>query len=71
VQSYKSPFKSLGVAGAAAAVITGLAQLTGYVVEPADAKELGELFAGSITIVAGVVALVGRLRASAKLRLGG
>jgi uncharacterized protein YdgA (DUF945 family) len=71
MQSYKSPFQSIGVAGAIAAILIGVAQVLGYTIEPSHAKDLGELIAGSVTIVAGIAAAVGRIRASARIRLRG
>ena len=69
MQSYKSPFKSIGVAGAIAGVLVGGAQVLGYSIDQSDAKDLGELIAGGATIVAGIAAAAGRIRASARIRL--
>lgn len=67
----KSPLLSLGVLGGSGAVIAGAAQMLGYVVSPADAAELSTELTGLATSVAGVVAVVGRIRANTRISLTG
>ena len=69
MNGFISPFQSLGLAAAAATAIVGVGQLLGYAVEPAAAKDLSEAVFGAVTIVTGIVAAVGRIRASKKIKL--
>ena len=64
----KSAFQSVGLAGAVATVFVGAGQLLGYAIDPADAQQLSQLIFGGVTIVTGIVAAVGRIRAKAQLR---
>lgn len=63
----KSPFLSRGVIGSAAAIGFGLVQMAGYVVTPADTAEGTSLLIGLGTSVAGIVALVGRVKARKRI----
>lgn len=67
----KSPFTSLGVIGGSGAFILGAAQLIGYVVTPADAVDLSTAVTGLMTSAAGIVAVIGRIRASKRISLKG
>mgnify|MGYP003624350081 CR=1 FL=1 len=67
----KSPFLSLGILGGSGAIITGLVQMIGYVITPADAADLSAALTGIVTSGAGVVAIVGRIRASKRISLIG
>ena len=68
-QQSKSPFMSLGVLGGGGAIITGLAQIVGYTVTPADAAEFGTLVSGLVTSVTGLLAIYGRVRATKRISL--
>lgn len=65
----KSPLKSLGVWGGGTGIVIGLLQMVGYTVQPAEVNEASQLITGLITSGAGLVALVGRIRARQKINL--
>lgn len=67
----KSPFLSLGVLGGGGAIITGLAQIAGYAVTPVDAADLSTAVTGLITSAAGLIAVIGRIRATKRVSLLG
>ncbi|RYH04116.1 hypothetical protein EU805_01725 [Salipiger sp. IMCC34102] len=69
MEQQKSPLKSLTVGGGLAAVIVGAGQLVGVAVTPAEINELFAAGVSIVTIVSGVVAIVGRIRARSTIRL--
>lgn len=69
MNGFKSPFQSLGLAAAAATAMVGVSQMLGYAVEPAAAKDLSDALFGGVTIVTGIAAAVGRIRASKRIKL--
>ena len=72
----KNPWVSKGVVGGALAAIAGVAMLVGVDFTPEDAKAIGDsvdvvadkLFE-VVSIVGGVLAIVGRITASSKIKL--
>ncbi|WP_339636186.1 hypothetical protein [uncultured Sulfitobacter sp.] len=67
----KSPLMSLGVLGGSGAVLLGIAQLVGWSLTPNDAAELSDGLKGLATSVAGIVAVIGRIRATKRISLTG
>lgn len=59
----KSFLKSRGVWGGAIATGLGLGQMLGYAITPADIAEGRELVEGLVVSGAGILALIGRIRA--------
>jgi hypothetical protein len=49
--------------------MVGVSQMLGYAVEPAAAKDLSDALFGGVTIVTGIAAAVGRIRASKRIKL--
>lgn len=68
MNSQKSPFRSVGVAGGAAAVIVGIGQLIGVAITPGDVNEAIGYAVSAATIVSGVAAMFGRVRANSTIR---
>jgi hypothetical protein len=67
----KSPLMSLGVLGGSGAVILGIAQLIGWSLTADDAAQLSDAFKGLAVSVAGIAAVVGRVRATKRISLTG
>lgn len=63
----KSLLKSRGVWGGAIGTLLGATQLFGYTVTAADARELADLVQGLIAALAGILAVIGRIRATKKI----
>lgn len=59
----KSAFLSRGVWGGGIVLLLGVAQIAGYAVQPEDVTEAKELVEGLVVSGAGLLALVGRIRA--------
>lgn len=71
----KNPWVSKGVVGGALAAIAGVAMLVGVDFTPEDAKAVGDAvdFAADklfeiISIVGGVLAIIGRIAANSKIK---
>lgn len=64
---FKSPFTSKGVIGAVAGIALGGLQLLGYAVSADDVATAKDLLLGLATSSAGLVALVGRIKASKRI----
>ncbi|PHP27988.1 hypothetical protein [Limimaricola cinnabarinus] len=66
--NYKSALQSLTIWGGSAAVVAALVQIIwGVAVSPADQVSLGQHFAEIASGVGGILAIIGRIRASAKI----
>lgn len=66
-QTPKSFLQSRGVWGGAVAVLGGLGGLFGYTIPPQDAVQLPILLSGIASSVGGVLAIVGRIKATRKI----
>ena len=64
---YKSALHSKGVWGGAVAISAGLAGVLGYTVTPADQVQIVNLAAGVVSAVGGVLAIIGRIRATKRI----
>lgn len=67
----KSPLKSKTVWGGAGAVVIGLLNLLAWLTAPENAAEVGELATGVVATVSGAIAIYGRIKAVAKVAIGG
>lgn len=65
----KSIFQSRTMWGGGIALLAGAAQIVGYTVTPADTVEATGLITGLITSGAGLLTLVGRIRATKRVKL--
>ena len=64
---YKSAFASKGVWGGLIAVAAGLLAVFGYSISPADQVQLVNLVAGLISAIGGILAIIGRIRATKRI----
>ena len=67
VTEIKSPLASRGVWGGAIAIAAGVAGVLGYTVSPADQVQFVNLVAGLVSAVGGVLAIIGRIRATKRI----
>lgn len=64
---YKSVFASKGVWGGLIAVAAGLLAVLGYSISPADQALLVNLVAGVVSTIGGILAIIGRIRATKRI----
>ena len=67
----KSPYQSIGLVAGVATAIVGAGQLLGYAIDPADAQQLSDAIFGGVTVVTGIAAAIGRIRASRRIAFRG
>ena len=64
---FKSALHSKGVWGGLIAMAAGLLGLLGYTISPADQVQLVNLVAGIISAIGGILAIIGRIRATKRI----
>ena len=67
ITEYRSAFASKGVWGGLVALAAGLLAMSGYTISPADQVQLVNLVAGIISAIGGILAIIGRIRATKRI----
>jgi hypothetical protein len=63
----KSALSSRAVWGGVVAIVAGAAGLFGYAVSPEDVGALTELISGGAAVIGGILAIIGRIRATRRI----
>lgn len=67
----KSPLKSKTVWGGAGAILVGIANFIVWMASPENAAQVSDLITSVLATCAGMMAIYGRFKATAKLAIGG